>query len=300
MKLLALLACLIFPIALVHAADSATSPKQTTTKDGPGGTEIIRDLEIAKVGSDEPLLVDIARPKTAKAPMPAVLCVHGGGWSGGSKDGFRLDLAMRGYFVVSVGYRLAGKSLWPAQIEDCKLAVRWIRANAATYNVNPNKIGAWGHSAGGHLVACLGTMGTVAGLDDGPYPGISSEVQAVVDYAGPSDLSLYFHQKPPLNLFGPEGQGHPEVMEKASPIRYVTSHSAPFFIAHGDHDHAVPIEQGAMLADALKKAGVPVEYIVVKDGGHSLGGLPTDPPCEPTSNELREMSATFFDKYLKR
>ena len=232
--------------------------------------------------------------------MPAVLCVHGGGWSGGSKDGIRIDLAMRGYFVVSVAYRLAGKSIWPAQIEDCKLAVRWIRGNAAKYRVNPSKIGAIGHSAGGHLAACLGTMGKVAGMDgDGPYRGISSEVQAVVDYAGPSDLSLYFHQKAPLNLFGPAGLGHPEVMEKASPIRYVTSDAPPFFIAHGDQDRAVPIEQGAKLAEALKKAGVPVEYVVVKNGGHSLGGLSTDPPCKPTSKELQEMSAAFFDKYLK-
>ena len=300
MRILALFAFFILPVAIAHAADPGTPPKQMTTKDGPDGTEIIRDMEIARVGADEPLLVDIARPKVSKAPMPAVLCVHGGGWSGGSKDGIRLDLAIRGYFVVSVGYRLAGKNLWPAQIEDCKLAVRWIRANAEKYNVNPNKIGAWGHSAGGHLVACLGTMGKTPGLDDGPYPGISSEVQAVADYAGPSDLALYFHNKPPLNLFGPEAQGHPEVMEKASPIQFVTSEAPPFFIAHGDQDKLVPIEQGASLAEALKKAGVPVEYVVVKNGGHSLGGLPTDPPCEPSPEELRKMSAAFFDKYLKQ
>ena len=299
MKIAVLVSSFLLSLAFAHAADQAASPKPMTTRDGPGGTQIIRDLEIAKVGGGEPLLVDIARPKVAKAPMPAVLCVHGGGWSGGSKDGIRIDLATRGYFVVSVAYRLAGKSTWPAQIEDCKLAVRWIRANAAKYNVNPNKIGATGHSAGGHLAACLGTMGK-AGLEgDGPYQGVSSAVQAVVDYAGPSDLSLYFHQKAPLNLFGPEGQGHPEVLAKASPVHYVDSDAPPFFIAHGDQDRGVPIEQGAKLADALKKVGVPVVYVVVKNGGHSLGGLSTDPPCKPTANELREMSAAFFDKYLK-
>lgn len=289
--------------SLVHAATPTTAPTTMTTKDGPGGTEIIRDMEIARVGDDQPLLVDIARPKEAKAPIPAVLCIHGGGWSGGSKDGIRIDLATRGYFVVSVGYRLAGKNLWPAQIQDCKLAVRWIRANAGKYNVNPEKIGAFGHSAGGHLAACLGTMGKTPGLDDGPYSGVSSEVQAVVDYAGPSDLAIYFHHKPPANLFGPQAQGeleHPEVMDKASPIHFVSPACPPFFIAHGDQDKAVPMEQGALLADALKKAGVPVEYVVVKNAGHSLGGLKTDPPCEPTSAELRDMSAAFFDKYLKQ
>jgi acetyl esterase/lipase len=297
MKALVLFSCLFFSLVITRGAEPTTSPKPVTTIDGPGGTEIIRDLEIAKVGDGEPLLVDIARPKVARSPMPAVLCVH---WSGGSKDGIRLDLAMRGYFVVSVAYRLAGKSTWPAQIEDCKLAVRWIRANAAKYNVNPNKIGATGHSAGGHLAAYLGVMGKVAGLEgNGPYQGVSSAVQAVVDYAGPSDLSLYFRGKAPLNLFGPQGQSHPEVMQKASPVKYVNSDAPPFFIAHGDHDQAVPIEQGAMLAAALKKAGVPVEYVVVRNGGHSLGGLPSDPPCKPTSEELREMSAAFFDKYLK-
>ena len=226
---ISLLAIVLTVVICCPAADPATSPKQTTT-DGPGGTEIIRDMEIAKVGDGEPLLVDIARPKVAKAPMPAVLCVHGGGWSGGSKDWIRIDLAMRGYFVVSVGYRLAGKSTWPAQIEDCKLAVRWIRANAAKYHVNPNKIGATGHSAGGHLAACLGAMGKVPALDgNGPYRGISSRVQAVVVYAGPSDLSLYFHHQAPLSLFGPGGQGHAEVLEKASPLYYVNSDAPPFF-----------------------------------------------------------------------
>jgi len=235
-------------------------------------------------------------PKVTKTPMPAVLCVHGGGWSGGTKV-VRVDLAQRGYFVVGVAYRLAGKNLWPAQIQDCKLAVRWIRANAAKYNVNPDRIGAFGHSAGGHLAACLGTRGKVPGLDDGPYPGISSEVQAVVDYAGPTELASYFHQKPPVNLFGPRGTV--EMMEKASPMRLASASCPPFFIAQGDTDKAVPIEQAAMLAEALKKAGVATEYVVVKNAGHSLGALKTDPPCEPKSAQLQEMSAAFFDKYLK-
>jgi acetyl esterase/lipase len=286
--------------SIVRAADPTTAPVTMTTKDGPAGTEIIRDMEIARVGDDQPLLVDIARPRKSESPMPAVLCVHGGGWSGGSKDGVRVDLAMRGYFVVSVGYRLAGKNLWPAQIQDCKLAVRWIRANAAKFNVNPDKIGAIGHSAGGHLVACLGTMAKVPGLDVGPYPGVSSEVQAVVDYAGPTDLAILFHHKSPANLFGPNGQEHPELMDKASPIHYVSSSCPPFFIAQGDHDRLVPQVQADMLAEALKKAGVPVEYIVQKNGGHSLGGLKTDPPCAPTSVQLREMTQAFLDKNLKQ
>jgi len=304
MKIFATLCCVVLPLAMAHAAEPATAPAtapaQMTVKDGPGGTQIIRDMEIARVGQDEPLLVDIARPKVSTAPMPAVLCVHGGGWSGGSKDGIRVDLAIKGYFVVSVGYRLAGKHLWPAQIEDCKLAVRWIRANAAKYNVNPNKIGAIGHSAGGHLVACLGLMRKDAGLEgDGPYQDFSSDVQAVVDYAGPSDLAVYFHHKAPKNLFGPEGQAHPELMEKASPINFVKSDAPPFLIAHGDQDKAVPIEQAEKLVEALKKAGVPVEYVVLKNAGHSLGGLRTDPPCEPTHEELHQLTNAFFDKYLK-
>ena len=122
-------------------------------------------------------------------------------------------------------------------------------------------------------------------------------MQAVVDYSGPSDLSVFFHNKPPVNLFGP--QGAMETMEKASPVHFVSAASPPFFIAHGDHDKLVPIEQAELLNEALKKVSVPVEYVVVKNGGHSLGGLKTDPPCTPTSAELREMSAAFLDKYLK-
>jgi acetyl esterase/lipase len=300
MKFLPLLLCVVVPIAFVRASDPTTAPVQMKTNDGPGGTVIIRDMEIAKVGDGEPLLIDIARPKVAKGLMPAILCVHGGGWSGGTKEGaLKIDWAVRGYFVVSVGYRLAGKHLWPAQIEDCKTALRWIRANAKKYSVNPDKIGAWGHSAGGHLVACLGTMGKIAGLDDGPFPGFSSEVQAVADYAGPTDLAILFHQRSPANLFGPNAKDHPEMMEKASPIHFVSSSCPPFLIVQGDQDKLVPIEQAAILADALKKAGASVDYVVVKNAGHSLGNAKSDPPCEPTAAEVREMTEAFFDKYLK-
>lgn len=287
----------VIAASLLRAAPPATGPTTMSVVNGPGNTEIIRDLEIARVGNNQPILVDIARPKNANALMPAVLCVHGGGWSGGTKS-LRLDLAQHGYFVVAVAYRLAGPDLWPAQLTDSKLAVRWIRANAAKYNVNPNKIGAWGHSAGGHLVACLGTMDNVSTLDEGPIPGVSSAVQAVADYAGPTNLTTFFRQKPPVNLFGPNGTL--EMMDKASPINFVSTKSPPFLIVHGDKDKAVPIQQAETMYEALKKAGVPVEYIVQKNGGHSLGALKTDEPCEPSAAQVRDMSLAFFDKYLKQ
>ena len=302
MKVRILLTCLLLPFAGASAAEPATTPKPMTTTDGPEGTVIVRDMQIATVGDGMPLLVDLAYPKTASAPMPVVLCVHGGGWSGGTKESaLRVDLATKGYFVASVAYRLAGKSLWPAQIKDCKLALRWLRANASKYNINPDKIGAWGHSAGGHLVSCLGTMGDISSLDaDGPFQGFSSKVQAVADYSGPTDLEVYFKHNPPANLFGPQGKVHPEVMKDASPINFVKSDEPPFFIAHGDQDKLVPIAQATTFADALKQAGVPVQLVILKNAGHSLGGAKTDPPCTPTSDQLRAMSTAFFDKYLKQ
>jgi len=267
--------------------------------DGPGNTQIIHDLEIARVG-DSPILVDIAYLKTpSPTPRPAILIVHGGGWSGGSKS-LNLNWAINGYFVYSVAYRLDGVAKWPAQIEDCKLALRWLRANAAKYNINPDKIGVTGHSAGGHLVCCLATM-TDPKYDVGDFPGVSSAVQAVVDMAGPSDLTTFFKSQPGYTkgLFGQDGLDHPELVADASPVNHVKPGLPPFFVVHGDADKSVPISQAEEMVAALKKAGDSVQYVVDHNGGHSLGGLKTDAPTQPTHAELETMISAFFDKNLK-
>ncbi|MCX7825635.1 MAG: alpha/beta hydrolase, partial [Verrucomicrobiae bacterium] len=184
-------------LAAATLSDAAEPASQTAARKAPPkarvpeGVEVIADVVIGK-GGDRDLHVDIARPKNPpQAPMPAVLWIHGGGWSGGSHKGNRaMMLATRGYFTASVEYRLSGEAKWPAQIEDCKHAVRWLRANAAKYNVNPDRIGCWGSSAGGHLCAFLGVSGDKPEFEGkGGYAGVSSRVQAVVDYCGPADMT---------------------------------------------------------------------------------------------------------------
>ncbi len=126
----------------------------------PAGVSLLQDVEMGK-GGDRTLHAEIACPSAlSAAPLPAVIRIHGGGWRLGShKEKTARWLARHGYFVATVEYRLSGDAIWPAQIEDCKLAVRCLRANAVRYNINPDRIGVWGASAGGHLAACVGTMG---------------------------------------------------------------------------------------------------------------------------------------------
>jgi len=305
-----LLAAATFLNAAEPSAKSAArkvAPKSRV----PEGVEVIADVVIGK-GGDRDLHVDIARPKAPpKTPMPAVLWIHGGGWSGGSHKGNRaMMLAARGYFTASVEYRLSGEAKWPAQIEDCKLAVRWLRANAAKYNVNPDRIGCWGSSAGGHLVAFLGVSGDKPEFEGkGGHAGVSSRVQAVVDYCGPADMtegSLGIQggnaerESPAvLGLAGAPFKEKPDTWKQLSPILHVSSGDAPILIVHGDKDPTVPIIHSERFEAALKKAGVPVEFIRVKGGGHGMSAKPGDPPAEPDGRALDAAVIAFFDKHLK-
>ncbi|MHC4511401.1 MAG: alpha/beta hydrolase fold domain-containing protein, partial [Planctomycetota bacterium] len=214
----------------------------------------------------------------------------------------------RGYAVVDVGYRLSGEAIFPAQAEDCKAAVRWVRANAAKYGFDPDRIGAWGSSAGGHLVALLGTAGDVREFDTKANAEYSSRVRAVCDWFGPTDFlqmdkhmiegSRLIHDSPgsPESLLvgGPiQEEPYRSLAGKANPITYVTKDDPPFLIMHGDKDMSVPLHQSELLYDALKKVGVDASLYVVKGGGHGLRG------GEESPEKLFEMVADFFDKHLK-
>jgi acetyl esterase/lipase len=228
---------------------------------------------------DSALKLDLVRPAGA-GPHPCVVCLHGGAWKGGSRRDvawFCRQLADEGYVAAAVGYRLAPKNKWPAQIEDVKTAVRFLRKNAEKYGIDPARIAAMGFSAGGHLAALLGTTDTEAGFDGKLYRDQSSRVQCVVDFFGPADLTLYT-ETPGIEaamfkpFLGTSYRNNPDVYKKASPIEHVTKDDPPFLIVHGTADIIVPIIHSERLHERLTKAGVKSELITVKGAGHGWTG----------------------------
>lgn len=271
----------------------------------PEGIVATRDIEYASAG-DISLKLDLYTPKEASdARRPLVVWIHGGAWRAGDKRQCpAIRLVNDGYVVASVNYRLTDQAIYPAQIEDCKAAIRWLRANAEKYQIDPQRIGAWGSSAGGHLVALLGTAGDVAELSDPAHGNAdySSRVQAVCNFFGPTDLlqmdahaldSAPFKHDAPNSpeslLIGGPIQEHPDKAAKANPITYVTADDPPFLIVHGDQDPLVPMHQSQLLAEALAKAGVSHKLHIVEGAGHGFGRNQT----------VNEMVDEFFAKTLK-
>lgn len=270
----------------------------------PEGIAVLHDVVIGK-GGDTTLHADIAYPKDATAPLPAVIYIHGGGWIGGTyKRSPILHLAKTGYFAASIQYRLSSVAKWPAQIEDCKLAVRWLRANAARYHVDPNRIGAWGESAGGHLVDCLGTMADVKEYEGaGGYPGVSGAVEAVVDFYGPTDFTATGTYTPEAarlteGLFGVPRDQNPALWKSGSPLFYVKAGDPPMLLVHGDADRLVPLAQSAAFDAALAKAGVPHPFLIVKNAGHGFKPEPGT-VIDPTYAGILKAVDSFLAHYLK-
>ncbi len=232
--------------------------------------------------------------------------VHGGGWQNGDKNSGAGAMAVgelvkRGYLVASVNYRLAPQYKFPAQIEDVKCAIRFLRAHAKEYNLDSKRIGVWGGSAGGHLVALLGTSDKNAGLEGkGGWPNESSRVQAVVDMFGPADLMVEFvggNQRVGQTVFGATSLKDP-VLKRASPVTYISEDDPPFLILHGEEDRLVPLSQSKELHERLKAAKVSSKLVVVKNAGHGFmpaGGVP-----DPNREELTGMIGDFFDQVLKK
>jgi len=237
-------------------------------------------------------LLDLYLPASAKSPVPLILFIHGGGWEAGDKNCFpEGNPISRGYAVASIDYRLSQVAKFPAQIEDCKAAVRWIRANASKYNIDPNRIVAWGYSAGGHLAALLGTSGGIKRLE-GTNPEnseVSSGVQAVVDCCGPTDFTTMGDFIPDVveRLLGGSVSKKRGLAVEASPVTYVTKDDPPFLIIHGKLDDLVPWQQSQELHDKLVKAGVESELHLLPNAGHGFGGP-----------EIVEIIYKFLDKHL--
>ena len=266
----------------------------------PEGTIVHRDLPYVTAGHERQKL-DLYLPKAQKK-LPLIIWIHGGAWLTGNKtNGVPLGYLSDDYAIASINYRLSQHAIFPAQIEDCKAVVRWLRANAQEYNLDAENFGAWGPSAGGHLVAMLGTTDDVKAFDVGEHLTVSSRVHAVVDYFGPTDLlQMDDHRlpdgmvhntpdSPESRLIGGHIQENKEKVAKANPITYVTKDDTPFLIVHGDSDPLVPHHQSQLLEAALKKVGVPVSFYTVKGAGH--GGF-KDP-------NVPELTKQFFEKHLK-
>ncbi|MBO52426.1 MAG: carboxylesterase [Planctomycetaceae bacterium] len=255
----------------------------------PAGVRLVADQDY--VGDRNPRhRLDLLLPEkpVGHKPLPVVAYVHGGGWRGGDKSSGLprvAGLVASGRYVgVSIGYRLTGEASWPAQIHDCKAAIRWLKAHAKNYRFDPDRIAVFGSSAGGHLVSMLGVSGGVEDLRGrlGPHGKFDSRVAAVVDFFGPTDFLKMNDQpgkidhnaarSPESLLVGGAIQEHVDRCRHASPLTYVDSRDAPFLIVHGDRDDVVIFPQSQLLQAALKKAAVPVALVTVKGGGHGVRG----------------------------
>jgi acetyl esterase/lipase len=251
----------------------------------------------------------ITSPTGVHGTVPAAVYIHGGSWVSGDYNtgGFIINgigpaLVAQGFVVFSVNYRLGPRAHWPDQIVDVKCAVRYLRANAHRFDIDPDEIGAWGQSAGGHLVALLGTAGPSAGWDIGPYADESSSVQAVVDMAGPSDLLTLGNKGAAalvagsfINLLGdvPRKQVGAD-LKRASPTTYVAAGDPPFLILYSNNDEIVSPKQSLELAWDLGAAGVPHQLVMVRNGGHAFDTKGEVPSETDIVNEV----VSFFERIL--
>ena len=246
------------------------------------------------------LQLNLARPRSGKGPFPAMLCIHGGGFRAGSREGNNrliIQLAERGYVAATVSYRLAPKYPFPAAIHDVKAAVRWLRANSARYGIDGSRIGVTGGSAGGHLAQFLGVTADVPRFEgNGGNASESSRVACVVNVYGPSDFTKSYGKSVdaaevlPLFLGGDLNQAHRRHIE-ASPLYWVTPDSAPTLCIHGTEDKYVAHDQAQWLVDKLKAADVEAELMTIDGAGHGF-----------KPDEAKKADAAlfaFFDKHLK-
>jgi acetyl esterase/lipase len=275
----------------------------------PGEMTIHYDVRYARAGGKDLLFPLFLPPAKSPRPSPLVVFIHGGAWREADRwwgARFAQRMVRRGFAYASISHRLSQEAVFPAQIEDCKAAIRFFRANAGRFRIDPERIGVWGTSAGGHLAALLGTAGHVKEFDrSGGNLRVSSRVQAVCDCCGPTDfLQLDAHalpnpefvyaapDSPTSLLLGAPTMTVPERCAQANPIAHIRGDDCPpFLILHGAADSAVPAHQSRLLHDALLRAGVESTLRVVEGAGHrDVAGRP----------ELVEAVERFFDRHLRR
>ena len=286
---------------LTQADFPRRGPDRPATTRLPSDVTLQRDVVFGQ-GGNRDLKMHIVQPKEqSTTPAPAFAWIHGGGWRAGNKEsglGQIIPMVRHGFVGVTIEYRLTGEAPFPAQIEDCKCAVRFLRAHAKEYNIDPHKIAVGGSSAGGHLAALLGTSGGVKEFEgNGGWHDQSSDVQAVLDLFGPTDFELFVTTKgyekhnndgspESFLLGGGEVMPNKDGIRRVNPITYVDGNDPPFLIIHGNKDSTVPPNQSTALHEALQRANVKSTLHIIDGAGH--GGPQFGSP------HVKEMQRTFL------
>ena len=282
--------CLLFALSslfLVVALSRAADP-----------TDIRVQREVPYLGAEREEMADLYLPlEIPKGQrVPAVVIIHGGGFTGGHRDAARelnigSTLARNGYIGMSIDYALAdiGRPTWPQNLYDCKTAVRWLRANADRLQIDPNHIGVIGGSAGGTLASLVTLTQVTDGLDpQGPYGNFPCQVQCGVDMYGIASMAEWHDSV----MFGKTSDEAPELYKIASPLSYVRADSPPMLILHGTADRTVDVSQSEKFAAEFKAKGATYEVEIIPDAPHSFS-------LQPKEKDLRPLVLAFFDKYLK-
>jgi acetyl esterase/lipase len=260
--------------SLILAIGLAGSERVVTAAEPPVPVDIVVYHNLSyREGRSRQWTLDLAMKKDSRGrPRPGIVVIHGGGWIEGDKSSFAsrehgvpgniVDFAAIGFVAATINYRLAAEAPFPAALEDCKNAVRWMRAHAREYHLDPGRIGAYGNSAGGHLAMLLGMIDKDAHLEgDGPYQDQSSLVQAVVSDSGPIDLLDQYRRGALRQVVERFMEGPPEgdraaVYRRASPADQINPRTPPLLLIYGVEDAQVPVETADRFVLALGRAGL--------------------------------------------
>jgi acetyl esterase/lipase len=269
-------------------------------------------LDIPYGTTDDPhLKLDYAKPTLCRDQIvPLVVYVHGGSWNSGDKSiAFLMNDARMffqlGFAVAAINYRLTPASKFPAQVNDGKLAIRYLRKNASTLGFDQDRIGIWGDSAGGHLVAMMGLAGPADGLEGPGLEGVSSRVKAVVEHYGPTDftdtasVALIGAMSALIDFLGCDPRICLDVARAASPVSYVTSDDPPILCMHGDKDTTVPYRQAELLAARLKSVGNAAALIKVKNAEHIFVPSPVTAVISPSEEMIELLTVGHLARYLE-
>lgn len=263
----------------------------------PAGVKEKTDIEFG-TGGGKTLLLDLYWPENMDGPRPGIVLFYGGSWLGGEKEQLKCYatyFAQHGFVAATPQYRLREEGRWPNSVQDAKCAVRWMRAHAKEYSIDPDRIGVSGNSAGAYLAMMVAYTPGVAEFEgDGGWAEFSSAAQAVVEIYGPTDFTQYIKRDHDAIVKYMNGHylNDPARFAFASPINHIGPATPPTCLIHGTVDMLVPVEQADKLAQKLMEADVPYWYSRVNGWPHAMDAV------EAVNEHTRELALKFFEKYL--